>query len=120
MPRRSDPERPLPRLSLLVLLALAEGEAHGWSIIKRIGALTDGQTRPSSGSLYLAMMRLEDRGLLEETDGPAESSGPARRYYRLTGAGRRRLASETRHLAAWVAYARTHDVLPEASPAGEA
>ena len=50
-----------------IALALAtEAPLHGWAIIKRIKEMTEGRTAPSSGSLYLAMVRLEERGLLEQ------------------------------------------------------
>lgn len=111
-----DPESylPLPQLPLHILLALASGgPAHGYAIIKRIEGMTPGSP-PSSGSLYLAMVRLEERGLLVETAAP-ESEGDAdtrRRYYALTPLGRRVLEAESRRLAALVALARAADVLP--------
>jgi DNA-binding PadR family transcriptional regulator len=106
---------PLPYLSHLVLLALAEGKAHGWEIIKRIRELTAGETNPSSGSLYLAIVRLEARGLLDETAAPAATTDARRRYYRLTPFGRRVLAAETTRLERLVARARELHVLGKAA-----
>ncbi len=111
---------PLPNLTHLVLLALAEGEAHGWEIIRRIRATTDERMPPSSGSLYLAMARMEDRGLVSEAK-PPRGADARRRYYRLTPLGRRVLAAETRRLAGLVARAERLDVLrkaPDRSGAG--
>ena len=101
---------PLPHLTYFVLLALAEGDAHGWVVIKRIRAMTAGQTNPSSGSLYLAMVRMEERGLITEAKAPAESD-ERRRYYRLTPFGRRVLAAESERLAELVARAKRLDVI---------
>jgi len=101
----SEPEAflPLPHLPLHVLLALADGEPmHGWAVIKRIEEMTDGGTCPSTGSLYLAMGRLEERDLLEEVAPPSDDVDARRKYYRLTGLGRRVLQAESRRLAALV------------------
>ena len=112
MPRTPDPRSllPLPHLTYLVLLALVRGEAHGWGIIKRIGEITAGETSPSAGSLYLAMIRLEERGLLEEIAAPAGERDERRRYYRLTAFGRRALEAETARLAGLVNEARKQGV----------
>ena len=104
---------PLPHLSTLVLLALAEGDAHGWAVIRRIRDITDGETSPSSGSLYIAMLRLEERGLIEETESPAEEGDvdARRRYYRMTTFGRRVLEAESRRLERLVSEARRWKLL---------
>jgi DNA-binding PadR family transcriptional regulator len=108
-----DPQSllPLPHLTYLVLLALARGEAHGWAIIKRIDEITGGETNPSSGSLYLAMVRLEERGLLEEAPAPRGETDARRRYYRLTTFGRRVLEQESARLAGLVQEAARQGVL---------
>jgi len=104
---------PLPHLPLHIMLALAEEEtAHGYAIIKRIGEMTRGVTSPSSGSLYLAMVRLEERGLLEGVEGEEPEADGRRKYYRLTRLGRRVLEAESRRLAGLVGRARAADVLP--------
>ena len=103
---------PLPHLPFHILLALASGDdAHGWAIIKRIGELTEGRTAPSTGSLYLAMVRLDERGLLSQVERPNDSRDARRRYYRLTPLGRRVLAAESQRLASLVEVARTYNVL---------
>lgn len=109
---------PLPHLTYLVLLALAAGDAHGWAIIKRIRAMTSDGTNPSSGSLYLAMVRLEERGLLEVTDAPAgEGDDERRRYYRLTPFGRSVLEAESARLESLVELAGKWGVLGGGSSA---
>jgi DNA-binding PadR family transcriptional regulator len=119
MPRPDPaPFLPLPHLSYHVLLALAAEDLHGWAIIKRINEIAGERAAPSSGSLYLAMVRLEDRGLLQETEAPAgeTSEDTRRRYYRLTPLGRAVLRAETQRLAELVEIARRSRVL-DAPPA---
>ena len=110
----SDPRRflPLPSLSYYVLLALGEGAAHGWAIIKRIHELTGGTADPSSGSLYLAMVRLQDDGLIAGSATPAGDDA-RRRYYRLTALGRDVARAESQRLARLVTRARALDLLQE-------
>ncbi len=93
---------PLPHMALHVLLALAEESRHGWGIVQRIEALTDGSWGPSAGSLYLSMARLEEQGLIEDAPPPDEGVDARRRYYRLTPLGRRVLELERRRLASLV------------------
>lgn len=104
---------PLPHMTYHVLLALAEGDAHGWEVIRRIRVLTEGTSDPSSGSLYLAMMRMEDQALLVEAKAPADAN-ERRRYYRLTPFGKRVLAAESERLAALVERARRLHAFSEA------
>lgn len=97
---------PLPELPHHILLALAPGESlHGWGIIKRINDLSRGRSDPSSGSVYLAIGRLEERGLVGRVDPPADVDG-RRRYYRLLPLGARVLAAESERLAHLVEAAR--------------
>lgn len=109
MTKKPDPQSflPLPHLPFHILLALGtEGTAHGYAIIKRIGGITEGRTAPSSGSLYLAMVRLEERRLLQEVARPSGEKDARRRYYRLTPLGRRVLEAECQRLAGLVELAR--------------
>jgi DNA-binding PadR family transcriptional regulator len=113
VPKRIEPQAllPLPHLTYLVLLALARGDGHGWAIIKRIHEITGGETNPSAGSLYLAMVRLEERGLLQEVAAPASERDERRRYYRLTAFGRRVLEAESARLSGLVREAKRQGVL---------
>jgi DNA-binding PadR family transcriptional regulator len=102
--RDASPEAflPLPHLPMHVLLALAEQPRHGWSIIRTIREITSGRDNPSSGSLYLAMSRLEERGLIEEAPDAAGGEDGRRKVYRLTELGRAVLEAETVRLASLV------------------
>lgn len=106
---RFDPRDfiPLPNLPLHVLLALAEADMHGWAVIKRIEEITAGKQSPSSGSLYLAMTRLEEQGLIEDAPAPPGETDARRRYYRLTLHGRRVLSLELERLSGLVDRGRS-------------
>ena len=103
---------PLPLLSFYILLALHDGPAHGWDVIKRIREITDGKSDPSSGSLYLAMVRLEQQGYLAEASRPAGAADdPRRRYYKLTPSGRAVTRAEASRLEHLVDQAKQRRVL---------
>jgi DNA-binding PadR family transcriptional regulator len=111
------PTEALPSLSFYILLALHDGPAHGWGIIKRIREITEGQSDPSTGSLYLAMTRLSGAGLIAETKRPAgEADDPRRRYYKLTAAGRATARAELFRLEQLVKHARQRRVIPQPFP----
>jgi DNA-binding PadR family transcriptional regulator len=83
--------------ALMILVSLADGPKHGYAMSTDIEALTS--VRPGPGTLYGAIARLEERGLIERVDG-ADRRNP----YRLTGRG---LTSLRAHLAALEAVTRT-------------
>jgi PadR family transcriptional regulator len=82
-----------------VLAALLGGPLHGYGIIKRAHELSDGRVRLAAGTLYVALDRLRDAGLVE-VDREEVVEGRARRSYRLTGAGREALRAEAERMAA--------------------
>lgn len=91
----------LPDSHLHVLLVLAQGDAHGYRIMKATEALLpSGSVRLRPGVLYAALGRLVDGGLIVETDErPAEElDDQRRRYYRITSEGRLVLGAEIRRL----------------------
>lgn len=89
----------------LILTALADGERHGYGILREVEEISDGRVRLGTGTLYGALERLQHDGLVEATRDEIVE-GRARRYYRITGEGRRALRDEVEHLAANVAAAR--------------
>ncbi|MGH7503195.1 MAG: PadR family transcriptional regulator [Longimicrobiales bacterium] len=104
----------LSALTYQVLLALADGDRHGYGIIKEIEARSGEGAAPSTGALYLALQRMERSGFVEESPSrpaPAEDDG-RRRYYRLTEEGRRTAEGETRRLAALVGVAVEKQLIP--------
>ena len=86
--------------SLLVLASVADGERHGYAIKKDITQRTGGDVRLGSTTLYRLLGRLLDDGLIEESAArpAAHLDDERRRYYRITGAGRRALAAELKRL----------------------
>ncbi len=81
-------------LDLLILQSLVLGAAHGHAIAHAIERGSDRVLQVEHGSLYPALHRLEDRGLIASFWGTSENNRRAK-YYRLTPEGRRALAAET-------------------------
>jgi DNA-binding PadR family transcriptional regulator len=103
-----------------ILLALADAERHGYGIMQEVDRRTGDAVRLNSGTLYRSIKQLLGAGLIAEAD---ERPDPAlederRRYYRLTGAGRRAAAAEAARLDQLVGIARAkHVLLPRPDPA---
>jgi DNA-binding PadR family transcriptional regulator len=90
-------DAPLREPTFLVLTALAAEPQHGYAVIEDVGRMTDGRVRLRAGTLYAALDRLRSDGLIEvEREEIVHSR--LRRYYRLTGAGEQRLATESARL----------------------
>jgi transcriptional regulator len=81
-------------LDMLILRTLRMGPAHGHEIAKHIQRTTDDVLQVEHGSLYPALHRLEDQGLVVSFWGTSENNRKAR-YYRLTPAGRQQLEART-------------------------
>ena len=99
---------PLPTAVFHILIALADRDRHGYSIMQDVAARTGGKVQLSAGTLYSSIRRMLEQGLIEEL---AESPDPSstderRRYYRLTRFGRRVAAAEVDRLNALVQQAR--------------
>lgn len=93
---------PLTPLSFQILVAVADGPRHGYGIIKEIEQATGEPMKSSTGTLYLAIDRLEHEGFLEEE--PRRDA--RRRYYRLTPLGRETAAAEAKRLVTLLGVAR--------------
>ena len=94
---------PLPSTAFLILVSLADADAHGYQLRKELLERSSGTIDLDPGSLYRLIFRLHEDGLIEDTGG--EDS--RRRSYRITGQGRRVLKSETERMASLVAQARS-------------
>jgi DNA-binding PadR family transcriptional regulator len=89
----------MTELALHVLLALADGPAHGYAIGKDIEARSAGRLDPTTGALYQALKRLSESKLIGGAPPPAHDSGDARRkYFAITRAGRAAAADELQRL----------------------
>jgi DNA-binding PadR family transcriptional regulator len=98
---------------LHILLALADGPRHGYAIRQAVEARTEGALLLGPGTLYEAIQRLEEAGLIEEAVAaasavPANGQEAQRRYYTLTRRGWRTLQDEVRQLGQLVNAARSH------------
>lgn len=104
---------PLTHLSYHVLLAIADRPLHGYGIIKEVEDRTDGAMEVEAGTLYAALKRMDDEGLLEDAPPPPGDPGDSRRrYYRMTGFGREVLEAESERLRRLLEVARDKRVLP--------
>ena len=111
-PTRRTARSPLTPAILHILLALADGERHGYAIMQEVARLTDGRVRLGPGTLYGSIKRMLATGLIDEAD---ERPDPAldderRRYYRVTARGRQATAAEVDRLSQLVRAARVKNV----------
>ena len=91
-----------------IMLVLADGENHGYAIMREVAENTQGQMRLGPGSLYGTIKRLLADGWIEESDErpDPELDDERRRYYRLTGVGRKLVQAEAERLEQLVNIAR--------------
>src|SRR5271167_298403 len=91
-----------------ILIALADGEKHGYAILKEVARRTDDKVRLSAGTLYGNLARLESAGVIVESDRRPEFGldDERRRYYRLTDFGRQVAIAEASRMEEAVAQAR--------------
>ena len=96
-----------------ILLSLVDaGSVHGYSIIRDIAERTSGEVELTASTLYAAIARLLEAGLIEEVEAPDKTRGAPRRCYRITKAGRQLAQREAERLARSVAMARDKRLLP--------
>jgi DNA-binding PadR family transcriptional regulator len=118
-----DPRRflPLTQAVFHVLLALSEGDRHGYGIIQDVAEATAGDVTVRTGTLYTILKRLlEERLIVESADRPdANEDDERRRYYALTPLGRAAVQAESRRLERMVSLARARRMLPKAARGGE-
>jgi DNA-binding PadR family transcriptional regulator len=120
MPRRTrtdadvDEFLPLPTAVFHILVALADRDRHGYSIMQDVGARTDGKVALSAGTLYTAIRRMLEQGLIAELrESPDPASGDERRrYYGLTQLGRDVAVAEARRLSSMLEHARATKLIP--------
>ena len=112
-----NPQTPLTPALFNVLLALSDGEKHGYAILKEVEEHTDGEVQLSTGTLYGIIKRLLADGLIVELRRrPAEDDDQRRRYYRLTDEGRRVAMAEAERMAKVLARARSKRLIRAIRP----
>ena len=110
---RPDTFLPLTPVAFEILLALADGERHGYSILQEVESRSGGAVALHAGTLYRALARLLESDLIEElNESPDPSSADERRrYYRLTSRGLAVASAEASRLEGQVAAARARRLL---------
>jgi DNA-binding PadR family transcriptional regulator len=120
MNQTTQPESflPLTPAVMHILLALADGEKHGYAIMQAVDSFTGESGSMGPGTLYGTIKRLLASGLVEESDDRPDPSldDERRRYYRLSGLGDRVLAAEVNRLETLLRVA--HSRRPRSSPLG--
>lgn len=106
---------PLSPAAFSILLALKDGDKHGYAILREVSLGSDGALKLLPGTLYNLLKRMLEDGWIEEL---RERPDPLldderRRYYRLTGIGEKIANLEARRLAGWVRLAQKHGLLVE-------
>ena len=97
-------------LSLMVLRTLLTmGEQHGYGIARRIEQTSEGRLSINYGTLYPALLKLEQEGLIASAWGVSDNNRKAK-FYRLTRAGRKQIERDTRQ---WEDDLGDHDALPD-------
>ena len=110
-PRGVDHLLPLKPKVLHILLALADGPRHGYSIMQEVAARTEGQVRLWPAGMYGALRELEELDWIAESGERPSDDDERRRYFVLTPLGKRVLSSEVRRLEAIVDLARASRAL---------
>ena len=107
-----SPRPALTDLAFHILIALGHGPAHGYAIGKDVEEQSGGRLDPSTGTLYQALHRLKEEGLIASVE-PPERSDERRKYFKLTERGRRAAEAEARRLHALVRTARKRKLYPQ-------
>ena len=120
--RSSESLLPLTPISFEILLALLEGDTHGYAILQSVEGRLGGGLPLGTGTIYRALARLLDEGLIDRatepsrkagTSGPAVTEDERRRHYKITPLGRKVARAEAGRLADQVTVARARRLLPE-------
>jgi DNA-binding PadR family transcriptional regulator len=106
---------PLPAAAFQIMLSLAEGDLHGYAIMRQVEEHTAGKVRLGPGTLYGSIQALLEQGFIDEVPGDAvnapQTQKDRRRLYRLTSAGRKVARTEAEKLADILRFARAKKIL---------
>ena len=94
-----------------ILLTLTDGVRHGYGIMREVEARTEGHVMLWPATLYGAIRRMQEEGLVTEVEPPRDAEDQRRKYYQLTSLGRRVLAGEVGRLEDVVSLARKRNIL---------
>jgi DNA-binding PadR family transcriptional regulator len=102
---------PLTDLAFNILVALSDEPQHGYALLKELRTRT-GRAKLRTGTVYAALARLQDDGLVEEVPDADMGDDPRRRYYRTTGLGLTTARAEAERLAEVLRAARAKRLVP--------
>ena len=113
MPKNDPHQQPLTPAVFHILLALAEGDLHGYAIMKQVNADSERRVSMGAGTLYGSLKRMLDAGLVKESGKQLdpEMDDERRIYYAITGLGRKALAAELERLERLVGLSRRRKLL---------
>lgn len=119
-PRKAEEMLPLTPAVLHILLALVDGERHGYSIMQEVTRRTEGQVKMGPGTLYGSIKRMLADGLIEEADERPDPllANERRRYYRLSDFGLRVVRVEVLRLQQIVRLAQSKQVMGSSEAIG--
>ena len=106
---------PLPSAVFHILIALADGDRHGYAIMQDVAERTGGKLRLSPGTLYGSIKKMLEQGWIDEVRAKSSGDDERRRYYRLTKLGRRIAEAEASRLADLLKQARAYGLAPQKS-----
>ena len=111
--RGREESRALSPAEFDVLIALADGEKHGYAIIKEVARRTGGEVKLSAGTLYAIVRRFEDARVIEETDSRPDPAldDERRRYYQITRFGREVAQAEARRMESALSMAHAKNLI---------
>ena len=109
---------PLPVAHLHILMALGTGDKHGYAIMQEVEILTEGAVTMGPGTLYGAIKKMLNSGLVEESDErpDPELDDERRRYYRISGLGERVLNAEIGRMEHLARTARARQTIVRQMP----
>ena len=115
--KTSTPFTPLTPAVFYILLSLANGEKHGYEIMKQVKQDSSGQVKMGSGTLYGSLKRMLAAQLIKEAGDRVDPQldDERRRYYRLTDLGRRAFATELQRYTDVVSIAQRRRLFPDLS-----
>ena len=109
---------PLSPAMLDIVVALGDGELHGYGIMREVKRRSGGRRRLPPGTLYRSLRQMQERGLLEESEERPDPDldDERRHYYRLTDLGKRVAVAEVERLEGLVRAARSKGLAPSTLP----
>jgi DNA-binding PadR family transcriptional regulator len=109
--RASDSLLPLTPIAFEILLSLIDQDRHGYAVLQHVEERVGSVLPLRTGTLYRALARLLEDGLIDDADGPTGDADPRRRYYSITPHGRDIARAEARRLEDQVLFARRRKLL---------